>query len=69
MMITFLRVSLATQGVVLPIALLISVRAFNKSTSVAIVGVSGVSTTCDGAALEKSMADGVGTVTASVLAA
>ena len=68
-MMTFFRVLLATHGVVLPTALLISVRAFNKSTSVAMVGVSGVSTTCEGAALEKSIAAGVGTATASVLAA
>ena len=69
MMMTFLSVSLAIHGVVLPIALSISVRAFNKSTRVAIVGVFGVSTICEGAALEKSIAAGVGTVTASVLAA
>ena len=69
MMMTFLSVSLAVQGVVLPLAPLISVRAFNKSTRVAIVGVLGVSTTCEGAALEKSIAAGVGTATASVLAA
>ena len=69
MMITFLSVSAAVHAVVLPIAALMSVRAFNKSTSVAIVGVSGVSTTCEGAACEKSSAAGVGTVTASVLAA
>ena len=69
MMMTFFRVSLAVHGVVLLGASLISVRAFNRSTSAAIVGVLGVSTTRDGAAFEKSIAGGVGTVTASVLAA